>query len=175
MIAAYVIRLFGVTIACIVPFFSVLVIGQQIDEPCQVARSGAPGICKIINECPSVIDEIVKQGLFPAQCGFRGREQIVCCPTPRTITTTTTPAPSRISQRSKFYDGHFIIVVQFFFTIFNANNENHIFYPTKNFFDFVFECFFNLKFIRINLWFQLLLRSCNFYFFILKIFSPVCQ
>lgn len=101
MITAYAMRLFGtVTIACILPLF-LLANAQNIDESCQVARSGAPGICKIINDCPAVIDEIVKQGLFPAQCGFRGREQIVCCPAPRSVTTTTTPAPTRISQRSK--------------------------------------------------------------------------
>lgn len=103
---AYVIRAFDMTILCIVPLFLIVVvtsvIGQNVDDPCQVARSGAPGLCKIINDCPPVIDEIVKQGLFPAQCGFRGREQIVCCPVPRTVTTTTTPAPTRISQRSKF-------------------------------------------------------------------------
>lgn len=103
--SAYIIRGFDVMISCIVPLYLIVVVsvvGQNIDDPCQVARSGAPGLCKIINDCPPVIDEIIKQGLFPAQCGFRGREQIVCCPVPRTVTTTTTPAPTRISQRSKF-------------------------------------------------------------------------
>ncbi|XP_055312102.1 serine protease snake-like [Sitodiplosis mosellana] len=99
MIAAYVIRLFGaVTIAYIVPLFS-LAFAENVGDSCQVARSGTAGVCKIINDCPAVIDEIVSQGLFPAKCGFRGRDQIVCCPVPRSMTTTTTPAPTRISQR----------------------------------------------------------------------------
>lgn len=91
---AYVI-LFGVIIKAF------LIDGASVGDSCQVARSGAQGVCKVINECQPVIDEIVNQGLFPAQCGFRGRDQIVCCPVPVTVTTTTTPAPTRVSQRSK--------------------------------------------------------------------------
>lgn len=75
--------------------------GADVGDSCQVARSGAQGVCKIINDCQSVIDDIVNHSLFPSQCGFRGRDQIVCCPAPMTTTTTTTPAPNRISQRSK--------------------------------------------------------------------------
>lgn len=75
--------------------------GADVGEKCQVARSGAQGVCQVINSCQPVIDEIVNHGLFPTQCGFRGRDQIVCCPVPVTTTTTTTLAPSRISQRSK--------------------------------------------------------------------------
>lgn len=77
--------------------------GGDIGDSCQVARSGAQGVCKIINDCQPVIDEIVQQSLYPAQCGFRGRDQIVCCPVPMTTTTTTTPAPNRISQRSRLH------------------------------------------------------------------------
>lgn len=69
---------------------------------CQVARSGAQGVCQLINSCQPAIDEIVNHGLFPAQCGFRGRDQIVCCPVPVTTTTARpTPRPTRISQRSE--------------------------------------------------------------------------
>lgn len=75
--------------------------GLDVGESCQVARSGAQGVCEIINDCQPAIDEIVNLGLLPAQCGFRGRDQIVCCPVPVTTTTTTTLAPHRISQRSK--------------------------------------------------------------------------
>lgn len=89
--------LFGLVI--IVPFSYSL---GDVGDSCQVARSGAQGICKIINECPDVIDDIVKHGLYPTQCGFRGHDQIVCCPAAVTITTTTTPRPTRISQRSAF-------------------------------------------------------------------------
>lgn len=77
--------------------------GADVGAPCQVARSGAQGVCQFINSCQPVIDDIVKKGLFPAQCGFRGQDQIVCCPVPATTTTTTTLAPTRISQRSKWF------------------------------------------------------------------------
>lgn len=87
---------------CGVGLIGFMVAGQSIGESCSVARSGAAGICKVINDCPAVIDEIVNQGLFPAQCGFRGREQIVCCPEPIKKKNTTTPAPTRISQQSNF-------------------------------------------------------------------------
>lgn len=90
-----------ILILCIVvePY---LIDGLSVGDSCQVARSGAQGVCKLINNCQPVIDDIVKQGLFPSQCGFVGRDQIVCCPIPvsDTTTTTTTPRPSRISQRS---------------------------------------------------------------------------
>lgn len=80
--------------------------GADIGDLCQVARSGAQGVCQLINSCQPAIDEIVNHGLFPAQCGFRGRDQIVCCPVPLTTTSTTTLAPTRISQRSELYNRH---------------------------------------------------------------------
>lgn len=101
MIAAYVIRLFGLTIACIVSLLSVVVVAENVGDSCQVARSGARGVCKTFNDCQVAIDELLQQGLYPAQCGFQGHVQIVCCPVPRSMTTTTTPAPTRVSQRSK--------------------------------------------------------------------------
>lgn len=73
---------------------------QNIGDDCQVARSGARGVCRIINNCQEVIEDIRKDNLFPTQCGFRGRDQIVCCPIPVSVTTTTTPAPIRISMKS---------------------------------------------------------------------------
>lgn len=76
--------------------------GVEIGESCQVARSGAQGVCQIINSCQPVIDDIRNNGQFPTQCGFRGRDQIVCCPVPVTTTTARpTPRPTRISQRSE--------------------------------------------------------------------------
>lgn len=74
----------------------------DIGDSCQLPRSSRQGVCQVINNCSPVIDEIVDHGLFPAQCGFRGRDQIVCCPLPSTWkATTTTPQPTRISQISK--------------------------------------------------------------------------
>lgn len=97
MNTSYVILIFCIVVE---PY---LIDGLSVGDSCQVARSGAQGVCKVINNCQPVIDDIVKQGLFPSQCGFVGRDQIVCCPIPvsDTTTTTTTPRPSRISQRSK--------------------------------------------------------------------------
>lgn len=82
-------------------FMPFAVNGADIGDVCQVARSGVQGVCKIINDCQPVIDEIVQFNLLPAGCGFQGRDQIVCCPVPVTTTTTTTLAPTRISQRSE--------------------------------------------------------------------------
>lgn len=87
--------------------------GSSVGDSCQVARSGAQGICKVITDCQEVINDIVKKGLYPTQCGFRGREQIVCCPSTILLTTTTTPAPTRISQRSICFS--FVFFMIFFF------------------------------------------------------------
>lgn len=109
-----------ILILCIVvePY---LIDGLSVGDSCQVARSGAQGVCKVINNCQPVIDDIVKQGLFPSQCGFVGRDQIVCCPIPvsDTTTTTTTPRPSRISQRSKLD----LVVFKVGFGCFKINNS----------------------------------------------------
>lgn len=91
-----------VSICCAIVLLSHLVHGGNVGDSCQVARSGATGVCAIITDCQPVLDDITKNGLFPEACGFRGREQIVCCPVQVTTTSTTTPAPIRISQRSKF-------------------------------------------------------------------------
>lgn len=75
---------------------------QDPGDSCRVARSGAAGTCKIIDECNEVIQEIVTKRLFPAVCGFLGRKQVVCCPNPVVVTTPPTfSGPLRISQRSK--------------------------------------------------------------------------
>lgn len=93
----------ALVVAIVVVLFACGAHAADIGDSCQVARSGAQGVCQLINSCQPVIDQIVNQGLFPAQCGFRGRDQIVCCPVPATTTTTTTLRPSRISQISEFH------------------------------------------------------------------------
>lgn len=72
----------------------------RVGDTCQVARSGARGICTAIDECAEVIDDIEKRNLYPTICGSVGRKQIVCCPAAIVVTTTTTPAPTRISMKS---------------------------------------------------------------------------
>lgn len=83
-------------IACLILVTNSLNVGDD----CQVARSGAKGVCKIINECVEVIDDIRKNNLYPTQCGFRGRDQIVCCPVKIVIKPTVIPDATRISQKS---------------------------------------------------------------------------
>lgn len=74
---------------------------KDVGDPCKVARSGSAGTCKIIDDCPKVIEEIVKHQLYPTQCGFVSHKQIVCCPIPPTQgTTSQPPLLTRISQKS---------------------------------------------------------------------------
>lgn len=56
-------------------------------------KDGNPGICKLIKECPTAVEQI-KTGIHPVQCGFEKTEPIVCCEdseetTSSTRTTTT--------------------------------------------------------------------------------------
>lgn len=77
--------------------------GKSVGEVCQVARSGAQGVCKKFNECTEAVNDLLNSGLQPASCGsFVGRVQVICCAVPVVRTTTTTPAPTRVSMRSKF-------------------------------------------------------------------------
>lgn len=77
--------------------------GGSVGDSCPVARTGAAGTCRIITECKPVIDEIVKLGLFPTGCGFRGSEQIICCPNPAAPPKPTRTPSTRISALSKFH------------------------------------------------------------------------
>lgn len=74
--------------------------GDSVGDLCSVARSGKAGTCRFITECKPVIDEILI-GIYPTTCGFRGIEQIVCCPNPAPPPTPTIPS-NRISALSKF-------------------------------------------------------------------------
>lgn len=79
-----------------------LILCLDVGDKCDVARSGAKGECKVLKDCPEVVDDIVNKGLYPTQCGFHGREQIICCAMPIQNKITTTPVPTRISQKSSF-------------------------------------------------------------------------
>ncbi|KAF3423540.1 hypothetical protein E2986_00044 [Frieseomelitta varia] len=52
---------------------------------------GSPGICVILDEkkCPSVYQDLLA-GIIPSSCGYKGYEPIICCPTNRFSTSTTT-------------------------------------------------------------------------------------
>lgn len=68
--------------------------GGSVGDSCSVARTGAPGTCRDLNQCQPVIDEIAETRLLPVRCGQRGRDHIICCPNPPTL--------NRISVLSKF-------------------------------------------------------------------------
>lgn len=74
----------------------------DLNDHCQVARSGAPGICRFYEDCPVVLNELIDQGLVPVKCGFQNRREIICCPLPPTSKPSITPEiTNRISERSK--------------------------------------------------------------------------
>lgn len=93
-------------VVCVFVLFQCLcqINGQQyVGDQCTVARTGAIGTCKLIDECPAVITEIIQNHLYPTSCGFVGRKQIVCCPRPATKPPITTKPPhivNRISAKS---------------------------------------------------------------------------
>lgn len=75
---------------------------HKLNDHCQVARSGADGICKFYEECPVVLAELSQEGLIPANCGYQNRREIICCPLPPTRKPTISPQVSnRISAKSK--------------------------------------------------------------------------
>lgn len=81
----------------------VVIFGQlELNDQCQVARSGIRGICRFYDDCPVVLTELLDQGLMPAKCGYKNRREIICCPLPPTPKPTIAPQiVNRISAKSK--------------------------------------------------------------------------
>ncbi|XP_065081317.1 venom protease-like [Ochlerotatus camptorhynchus] len=82
--------------------------GQSSDlatgDECIVQRTNAPGICRLVSECPSVIDDIRNRRANPTKCGFVNRVQVVCCPDgvqPKTTTSTSAPLTSPMSNHPR--------------------------------------------------------------------------
>lgn len=73
---------------------------KNVGDSCQVARTGAPGTCRLIDSCPSAIMEITQLHLPPARCGFDGHKEIVCCLNPKTERTTKPPVPDELKRIS---------------------------------------------------------------------------
>ncbi|XP_055594342.1 venom protease-like [Uranotaenia lowii] len=73
--------------------------GELVGEQCVVLRTDAPGICRLISECPSVIDDIRNKRPAPTKCGFVNKVQVVCCPDGVAPRTTTTPSPAVVASR----------------------------------------------------------------------------
>lgn len=91
-----------VTLFCVCIPFSI--VSMDVGELCRVDRTGDNGWCKIVTDCPQILNEI-RHGKYPtSQCGFHEREQIICCPEIKPIATTTSHS-SRISQKSENYTG----------------------------------------------------------------------
>lgn len=94
-------------ISCILIVTSVLFVTissqLELNDGCQVARSGAEGICRFYEECSVVLNELLGQGLIPAKCGFQDRREIICCPLPPKAKPTTAPptTTNRTSAKSK--------------------------------------------------------------------------
>ncbi|XP_053696866.1 venom protease-like [Sabethes cyaneus] len=64
-----------------------------VGDECVVQRTNAPGICRFVSECASVIDDIRNRRGSPTKCGFANKVQIVCCSDGVQLRTTSTDAP----------------------------------------------------------------------------------
>lgn len=79
-----------------------ILIQAQLNDQCQVARSGTTGVCRHYEDCPVVLNELIEHGLMPTKCGYQDRKEIICCPLPPTQKPTSSPLQSnRISAKSK--------------------------------------------------------------------------
>lgn len=79
---------------------------KNIGDSCHVARTGAPGTCRLIDTCPSAVTDIVTHHLQPFRCGFKDLKEVVCCPNPTTpppIVKQTPEIANRVSSRSTTY------------------------------------------------------------------------
>lgn len=82
--------------------FVVICAQLELSDRCQVARSGAQGVCRFYEDCPVVLNELISHGLVPNKCGFLDRREIICCPLPPTPKPSITPQiANRISEKSK--------------------------------------------------------------------------
>lgn len=90
-----------------------------INETCQIRRTGAPGICRLIDDCPPIIQEIVQLHLSPTSCGFEGYKQIVCCPDSSSVYafTTTAKPGSNLSISARSMDSTWFFFRLIFFNI----------------------------------------------------------
>ncbi|EDS44979.1 serine protease [Culex quinquefasciatus] len=90
---------------CCLSFRVIEVDGQtEPGDECVVQRTNAPGICRPVAECPSVIDDIRNRRGNPTKCGFINKVQVVCCPDgvqPRTTSSSTTSATATLNSHPK--------------------------------------------------------------------------
>lgn len=97
-----------VAICTVVLFLTIGCSGQSTDlavgDECIVQRTNSPGICRLVSECPSVIDDIRNRRGNPTKCAFLNKAQVVCCPDgvqPKTTTSTSAPSTSAMSNHPR--------------------------------------------------------------------------
>ncbi|XP_006609334.1 serine protease snake-like [Apis dorsata] len=61
---------------------------QDEDEPC-ITNNNLPGICKLLQQCPSVYENLLKGLSSHKICGYLNFDPVVCCPDIKKISTTT--------------------------------------------------------------------------------------
>ncbi|XP_012220452.1 venom protease [Linepithema humile] len=71
--------------------------GQEIGERCTIDKSRNSGVCKRLQDCQVVFQELLAGKSPSSTCGFIQYEPIVCCPTKNRVTTPP-PTPSPSSQ-----------------------------------------------------------------------------
>ncbi|XP_039314705.1 uncharacterized protein LOC105193145 [Solenopsis invicta] len=71
--------------------------GQDVGESCVINNSA--GVCKIVDDCPPVYQELLAGRMPSKTCGFLGFDPIVCCPTTNSQVTKPTPASPEPTKR----------------------------------------------------------------------------
>lgn len=81
-----------------------------VGDECVVQRTNAPGICRLVSECASVIDDIRNRRGSPTKCGFANKVQVVCCSDGVQQRTTSTSAPmtSTMNNHPRIVESTFI-------------------------------------------------------------------
>ncbi|ERL94952.1 hypothetical protein D910_12224 [Dendroctonus ponderosae] len=74
---------------------------RGLSDLCVETRTDTRGLCKVLPECPSAIDNL-RNRIYPTGCGFSGREVIVCCVETEStkataIRASTTQNPTRLT------------------------------------------------------------------------------
>lgn len=74
-----------------------------LNTQCQVARIRTPGVCRFVQNCQTVLSEVLNEFEQPSECGYENHTLVVCCPLSATPKLTTTQSPDikkRISAES---------------------------------------------------------------------------
>ncbi|XP_028042987.1 proclotting enzyme-like [Bombyx mandarina] len=60
----------------------ILIKAEDVGDECTPNNQISEGICTLVNDCPQAVMAIKNKRFQPFQrCGFRGFQEIVCCPT----------------------------------------------------------------------------------------------